>query len=134
MIFIELYFHLSFCKSFQCLCMFIYFWKSRKTLWWKPPSWASQMYYIILQLISLLLGVHNIIPLIGSTWHWSQVLQHDHPSNLKPQQIQQCEVLDIHKMLRKCRAWMNILSCKMVPMLIVCPTLKIDILNMEQVF
>jgi hypothetical protein len=44
------------------------------------------------------------------------------------------EVLDKHKMVPMNKARMVIPLCRMISMLIDCPTLKIDVLKMEQAF
>ncbi len=44
------------------------------------------------------------------------------------------EVLENHKIHPKAKAWMNIPLCYIISMLVLKPTLKIDVLKMEQVF
>jgi len=44
------------------------------------------------------------------------------------------DVLKRHKIHPKAKAWMNILLCSMISMLVMRPTLKINVLKMEQAF
>jgi hypothetical protein len=53
---------------------------------------------------------------------------------IKKQKFNVNEIFDRHKMLLKRKARMNIPLCRMISMFIVYPTLKINVLKMEEAF
>jgi hypothetical protein len=75
-----------------------------------------------------------IFKLYNSNGGRSLVIQHDNLSGAKPNEDQHEEIFEKYKISPKHKARMVVPLCRMVPMLIVSYTFKIDILKMELAF